>query len=100
MDLLNIEAVGTVRQGIQVTTEDHDELTEIVSWCGGEAIDEGEAVIRLREFDDEYATVLNGDWILTNPHGGFHVVKQETFNEKFKVVGSANDEIDLLNRDN
>jgi hypothetical protein len=58
----------------RVNTHDYDGLCQLVAWCGGRAIDDGDYVIALSTPIGE-ATVRHHDWVIRDVAGTFHVYR-------------------------
>jgi hypothetical protein len=67
---------GETRQFVCVDTCDYDGLCELVAWCGGVAVDEGDAVIAIESLG-ERVLARDGDAIVRQSSGGFSVVPRE-----------------------
>lgn len=58
----------------RVNARDYDGMRELVTWCGGRAIDDNEYVIALPTPVGE-ATVRHDDWVIRDMTGTFHVYR-------------------------
>jgi hypothetical protein len=77
-----------VIEAIQVDTQDYDRLCDIVAWCGGRAVDDGDAVIAI---DTLEGTMLaeHLDWIIRGVKGEFYPCKPDIFDATYeREVGS------------
>ena len=65
-------------EAIQINANDYDEMCQIVKWCGGRAVDEGNAVIAI---DTLEGTMLAdaGDWVIRGLKGEFYPCKPDIF---------------------
>ena len=76
MEIGHAEANGQPGQFVRVDTCDYDGLCELVAWCGGVAVDEGEAVIAI-DCPGGRELARDGDAIVRQSSGGFSVVPRE-----------------------
>lgn len=75
----------------QIDTSDYDRLCELVKWCNGRAIDQGDYVIQL----PHGGRCADTDWIVRTPTGGMDIVKYRfdrysdiTFKRTFSTIDS------------
>lgn len=59
---------------------DYDEACEIVSWCGGEAVEEGIAIQTL----EGTMIAVDGDWIIKGVEGEFYPCKPSIFEATYE----------------
>ena len=76
MEIGHAEVNGQTGQFVRVDTCDYDGLCELVAWCGGVAVDEGEAVIAIESLGGR-VLARDGDAIVRQSSGGFSVVPRE-----------------------
>lgn len=67
----------------QVDAMDYDDMTDLLGWCGGHAVDYADYVIVLSR-DEDY--VRPGDWIVKDSDGEFWVYAPEDFAASFEKV--------------
>lgn len=84
----NVESIPTMKQAVQVDSQDYDELCEIVSWCNGRAVDEDNHLIAI---DTLEGTMFadNQDWIIKGLNGEFYPCKPDIFAKSYRFTDGA-----------
>jgi hypothetical protein len=69
----------------QIDAMDYDDMTDLVGWCGGTAIDHGRYVIAIPTLEGVmYAEP--GDWIIEGVKGEFYPCKPDIFAATYEKV--------------
>lgn len=76
MEITQMDLGGKRLEFVRVDTCDYDGLCEIVAWCGGAAVDEGDAVLAV-DVDGSRVLVGDGDIIVKYRSGEVSVVARE-----------------------
>lgn len=72
----------------KVNSEDYDDLTDIVGWCGGRAVDEDNHLIAIDTMEGTmYAD--NGDWVIKGVKEEFYPCKPDIFEATYEFVSEV-----------
>jgi len=73
-------------EAMQIDCEDYDGMSEIVTWCGGRAIDIGASVIEIDTLEGTMRAEC-GDWIIKGVAGEFYPCKSDIFEKTYDILG-------------
>jgi hypothetical protein len=85
MGAKNYRKKPVVVEAWQIDTLDYDEMCEILRWCGGQAVDEGEAVMAIPTLEG-LMFAKGGDYIIRGVQGEFYPCKPDIFEATYETV--------------